>query len=69
MAFAWQHAGREGDPAEVLGEVAHQRLVEWADRVWERARDIDPDSRRDLDPAAHRALMVGDSWRDDAGAV
>lgn len=57
VAFAWQHAGREGDPARQLGDASYARLVDWADRVWEHAREIDPDSRRDLDPGAHREVF------------
>jgi HAD superfamily hydrolase (TIGR01549 family) len=56
LALAWEHAGRGGDPAEVLGAAQVTELTAWADRIWERARDVDPDSRRDLDPASHRSV-------------
>lgn len=53
---AWQRARRDGEPADVLGAEVADGLVAWADRIWERARELDPDSRRDLDPASHREV-------------
>lgn len=53
---AWRLAGHRGQPADGLGEDLAMELVAWADRIWERAREIDPDSRRDLDPASHRQV-------------
>jgi HAD superfamily hydrolase (TIGR01549 family) len=56
LALAWQHAGRDGDPASVLGAAQVAELTAWADRIWERARDVDPGSLRDLDPGSHRSV-------------
>lgn len=56
LALAWEHAGRDGDPAVVLGAAEVSELTAWADRIWEQARDVDPDNRRDLDPASHRSV-------------
>jgi HAD superfamily hydrolase (TIGR01509 family) len=56
VSLAWQHTGRDGDPADVLGVEQAQRLAEWAELIWERAREVDPQSRRDLDPGSHREV-------------
>ena len=43
------------DPAvDPLPDVAE--LAPWADRIWEHARAIDPNSERDLSPALHRQV-------------
>jgi HAD superfamily hydrolase (TIGR01509 family) len=52
--LAWRHAGRSGDPSDALGAEEVARLAHWVERIWEGAREIDPDSRRDLDTATHR---------------
>lgn len=57
LAAAWTHDGRAGTPEGGLGAGEAGRLAAWADRVWEHARDVDPDGARDLDPAAHRAVF------------
>lgn len=54
---AWSAAGRDGDPEEQTGG-RFDTLVTWADIVWEHAREVDPDSRRDLDPATHREVFA-----------
>lgn len=54
--LAWRHAGRDGRAEDALGD-AHAALIAWADRVWEHARDVDPDNTRDLDPQRHRAVF------------
>lgn len=54
---AWAAAGRGGDPEEEIGG-RFDTLVTWADIVWEHAREVDPDSRRDLDPATHREVFA-----------
>lgn len=57
LELAWRHAGRDGDPAATLGEDA-ARLVAWGDRIWERARELDPDNRRDLSREEHREVFA-----------
>jgi HAD superfamily hydrolase (TIGR01509 family) len=56
IRLAWQHAGRQGDPSSVLGAQKAARLAAWADVMWERAREIDPDGKRDLHPDQHREI-------------
>ncbi len=56
VSRAWQHAGREGDPAQVLGTARVAAVAAWLDRIWEHARSVDPDSRRDLGPREHREV-------------
>jgi len=56
IRLAWQHAGRSGDPSTVLGAEKASRLAAWANRIWEHARAIDPDSKRDLHPDQHRQI-------------
>jgi HAD superfamily hydrolase (TIGR01509 family) len=50
--------GGRFDPAdctpEALPEVAD--LAAWAERIWDHAREVDPDSDRDLSPALHRQV-------------
>jgi HAD superfamily hydrolase (TIGR01509 family) len=41
-------------PADALPEVAD--LAPWAERIWEHAREVDPNSDRDLSPALHREV-------------
>lgn len=46
------------DPTEhVLPAEDRPGLVAFLDRIWENAREHDPDSRRDLDPRAHREVF------------
>jgi HAD superfamily hydrolase (TIGR01509 family) len=56
LALAWEYASRDGDPVDVLGAPQVEELIAWADRIWERARDVDPENRRDLDPVGHRSV-------------
>jgi HAD superfamily hydrolase (TIGR01509 family) len=56
ITIAWRHAGRRGDPVDGLGAAKAGELARWIERIWERAREIDPESRRDLDPASHREV-------------
>jgi HAD superfamily hydrolase (TIGR01549 family) len=56
IRFAWEHAGRSGDPAAELGAERVAQLAGWIERIWERAREIDPGNRRDLDPVTHREV-------------
>jgi HAD superfamily hydrolase (TIGR01509 family) len=57
LDLAWQHAGRDGDPAVSCGEAEVARLAGLLQHIWEDARDVDPSSDRDLDPARHRAVF------------
>jgi HAD superfamily hydrolase (TIGR01509 family) len=56
IRLAWRHAGRRGDPAHELGTTKVDQIGEWIERIWERAREIDPENRRDLDPVSHRQV-------------
>jgi HAD superfamily hydrolase (TIGR01509 family) len=56
IQLAWEHAGRPGAAADVLGRDKADELAAWADRIWERARELDPQSRRDLDPDSNREV-------------
>jgi len=56
LDLAWQRAGREGDPAEMLGDDGRVELAGWVNRIWEHARDIDPRNERDLSPTRHREV-------------
>ncbi len=51
---AWRDLGRDGDPRAVLGPDTFGAAVSFLDRIWEHARDVDPDSHRDLDARRHR---------------
>lgn len=57
LAAGWARAGRAGAPAETLGQQRAAALAGWLDRVWEHARVIDPDNRRDLSPDLHRQVF------------
>ena len=54
---AWANLGRDGDPEGTFGPDAHDAAVAFLDQLWERAREIDPDSSRDLDPDRHREVF------------
>ncbi|HLN78998.1 MAG TPA: HAD-IA family hydrolase [Nocardioidaceae bacterium] len=53
---AWRHAGRVGDLEESLGAERAAEIAAWMDRIWEYAREIDPDSLRDFGPERHRQV-------------
>ncbi|EWT00263.1 haloacid dehalogenase [Intrasporangium oryzae NRRL B-24470] len=53
---AWRRLDRDGSPAATLGSERAAELADWLDRIWEHAREIDPDSRRDLGPDHHRQV-------------
>lgn len=57
LRAGWRELGREGEPREVLGAATFDETAAFLDRLWEHARDIDPDSRRDLDPRQHREVF------------
>ncbi|GAB2684017.1 HAD family hydrolase [Thalassiella azotivora] len=57
LRLAWQHAGRDGEPAAALGAGTAAELAGYVDRIWEHAREVDPHSRRDLGPAEHRGVF------------
>jgi HAD superfamily hydrolase (TIGR01509 family) len=54
IRLAWQHAGRGDDPVKALGAEKASRLARWMERLWDTAREVDPESRRDLDAHSHR---------------
>src|SRR6476469_5539601 len=54
---AWADLGRDGDAATGLGPADHEGAMAFLDRLWEHARDVDPDSERDLDPRRHREVF------------
>lgn len=56
LHLAWRVAGRDGDARAALGQARFAQLTRWLDRIWEGARLIDPDSRRDLGPIVHREV-------------
>ena len=55
LRTAWRHLGRPGDPETALG-ADHADAVEMLDHIWEHARDVDPDSTRDLSAHRHREV-------------
>ena len=57
LALAWEHADRSSDPEAELGEAEVARLADALDHIWDAAREIDPDSERDLNPERHRAVF------------
>ena len=54
---AWTNLGRDGDPESTFGPDRHDVAVAFLDQLWERAREIDPESERDLDPDRHREVF------------
>ncbi|MGA7689017.1 MAG: HAD family hydrolase [Jiangellales bacterium] len=56
LDLAWQRAGRAASPSEALGADGRDELAGWVNRIWEHARDIDPDNERDLSPVRHREV-------------
>jgi len=56
LGAAWQRLGRDGDPETGLGP-DHAGTVDFLDHIWDHARDLDPDSERDLDPRRHREVF------------
>ncbi len=57
LEAAWRELGRPGRPADALGAPAVVGAAAFLDRIWEHARDLDPDSTRDLDPQRHREVF------------
>jgi len=57
LESAWRSAGRPESALAALGRDRFEHLAGWLDRIWERARVVDPDSRRDLDPSMHREVF------------
>lgn len=56
LTDAWRHAGRPGAPATGLGAEAAHELTTYLHRIWENSRVVDPDNRRDYDPAVHQQV-------------
>jgi HAD superfamily hydrolase (TIGR01509 family) len=57
LSEAWSDLGRDGDPASALGPERYEVAVAFLDQLWERAREVDPESERDLDPDRHREVF------------
>ena len=56
LEAAWRELGRPGRAMDGLGASAAE-AVTFLDRIWEHARDVDPDSAGDLDPQRHREVF------------
>ena len=57
LEHGWECAGLESTPREALGEAESARIADALDHIWDDAREIDPDSDRDLDATRHRAVF------------
>ena len=57
LSEAWADLGRDGDPVSALGPERYDIAVAFLDQLWERAREVDPESERDLDAARHREVF------------
>jgi FMN phosphatase YigB (HAD superfamily) len=57
LQTAWDDLGRGGNPRAGLGPQAYEKAVAFLDRLWEHARDVDPDNTRDLDSGRHREVF------------
>ncbi|MGJ3508629.1 HAD family hydrolase [Enemella sp. A6] len=57
LAGAWQRAGKDGTPAEGLGEEHHRQIVAFLDELWTHGRRIDPEHTRDLGVDQHRKVF------------
>ena len=57
LSEAWADLGRDGEPVTTLGQDRHDEAVAFLDQLWERARVVDPESERDLDPDRHREVF------------
>ena len=56
LRLAWRSTGRPGDPQAGLGRQRFGQILGWLDRIWEGARLVDPDNRRDFGPSLHRQV-------------
>ena len=56
LDLAWQRAGRDGSPSDVLGDDGREELAGWVNRIWDHACDIDPRNELDLSPTRHREV-------------
>jgi FMN phosphatase YigB (HAD superfamily) len=57
LELAWKRADRPGSAAETLEPALLESLCDVLDRVWALAQEVDPTSRRDLDPATHERVF------------
>lgn len=57
LESAWRHLNRPGHASEALDSGSLGAIHEVLDRVWELANEVDPTSRRDLDPATHQRVF------------
>ena len=57
LESAWQLAGLDGDLASAIGPREVRRLSASLERIWDHAREIDPENERDLGSARHREVF------------
>lgn len=58
LSAGWAAAGRADTPAGGLGAGTAAEVAAFLDRIWEHAKEVDPDSSRDERPAQHRAVFL-----------
>ena len=54
---AWTRAGYAGRAEQALGSADCRRLAQQVHHLWDRVGEVDPEGRRDLSPALHRAAF------------
>jgi FMN phosphatase YigB (HAD superfamily) len=57
LELAWRQLGRAGSAADTLDPRLLSQICDVLDRVWDLAHDVDPTSRRDLDPITHEEVF------------
>lgn len=57
LAAAWHRADRAGDPAQHLGAERAADLAARLERIWDTAREVDPENRRDVNALSHRRVF------------
>jgi FMN phosphatase YigB (HAD superfamily) len=57
LELAWQRLNRPAAPAETVEPELLDTIYDVLDRVWELAHEVDPTSRRDLDPETHERVF------------
>jgi FMN phosphatase YigB (HAD superfamily) len=57
LELAWRHLSRPGTAEQTLEPQLRERICAVLDEVWDLANEVDPGSRRDLDPATHRRVF------------
>jgi HAD superfamily hydrolase (TIGR01509 family) len=56
LELAWARAERTGTARAALGEARFSAFAGWLDRIWERVREVDPHTERDLSSVRHREV-------------